>query len=94
VSTNLRTKKLTPFQLGIHHFNPPPKTISYKRDNEVLHQRGKKLGAEQCVQTLKEKGMQTQCEVKISLEYLFSQRLNDLLFHGLDMAQFISFKWN
>jgi hypothetical protein len=34
--------------------------------------------------------MQTQCEVKISLEYLFSQKLNSLFFHGLDMDQFIA----
>jgi hypothetical protein len=58
VSTSLRTEKLIPFQLGLHHFNPPPKASSYKRDNEVLHQRGKRLGDEQCVQTLKDKGMQ------------------------------------
>jgi hypothetical protein len=31
---NRETKSL---QLGIHHFNPPPKAISYKGDNEVLH---------------------------------------------------------
>jgi hypothetical protein len=93
MSTRLRTKKLSPFQLGLHHFNPPPKEISYKRDNEVLRQTGKSLGVEQCVQTLKDKGMQTQCEVKISLEYLFSPNLNSLLFHGLDIAQFIAFKW-
>jgi hypothetical protein len=46
-----RTKKLSPFQLGLHHFNLAPKAISYKRDNEVLHQIGKNLGDEQCVQT-------------------------------------------
>jgi hypothetical protein len=63
VSARLRTEKLSPFQLGLHHFNPPPKASSYKRDNEVLHQRGKSLGDEQCVQTLKDKGMQTQYEV-------------------------------
>jgi hypothetical protein len=56
------------------------------RFQEVLHQRRKSLGVEQCVQTLKDKGMQTQCEVKISPEYLCSQKLNSLLFHGLDMA--------
>jgi hypothetical protein len=39
-----RTKKLSPFQLDLHHFNPPPKAISYKRDNEALHQIGKILG--------------------------------------------------
>ena len=59
----LRTKKLSPFQLVLHHFNPPPKARSYKRDNEVLYQRGKSLGVEQCVHNLKEKGMQTQYEV-------------------------------
>ena len=53
-------------KLGLHYFNPPPKASSYKRDNEVLHERGKSLGVEKCVQTLKDKGMQTQCEVKIS----------------------------
>jgi hypothetical protein len=62
------------------------------RDNEVLHQRGKSLGVEQCVHTLNEKGMQTQCEVKNSPEYLCSQNLNSPLFHGFDMAQFIAFK--
>ena len=45
------SEKLSPFQLGLHHFNPPPKALSYKRDNEVIHQIGKSLGAEQCVQT-------------------------------------------
>jgi hypothetical protein len=39
----------TTIHLGLHHFNPPPKEISYKRDNEVLYQRRKRLGAEQCV---------------------------------------------
>jgi hypothetical protein len=78
----------------LSHFNPPPKASSYQRDNEVLHQRGKSLGAEQCVQNFKDKGMQTQCEMKISPKYLFSQKLNSLLLHGLDMAQFIVFKWN
>jgi hypothetical protein len=39
-------EKLSPFQLGLHHFNPPPKEISYKRDNEVLYQIGKISGAE------------------------------------------------
>ena len=45
------TEKLSPFHLGLHHFNPPPKEISYKRDNEVLSQVGKILGVEQCVHT-------------------------------------------
>jgi hypothetical protein len=80
--------------MGLHHFNPPPNAISYKRDNEVLHQRGKSLGDKQCVHTFKDKGTQTQCEVKISQEYILSQKLNSLLLPGLDMAQFISFKWN
>jgi hypothetical protein len=75
-------------------FGPPPKASSYKRGNEVLHQRGKSFGAKHSVQNLNGKGMQTQCEVKISPEYLFSQNLNSLPFHGFDMAQFISFKWN
>jgi hypothetical protein len=44
-------------QLGLHHFNPPLKVSSYKRDNEVIHQRMKSLGDKQCVQTLKDKGM-------------------------------------
>jgi hypothetical protein len=91
MSERLGTEKLSPFQLGLHHFNPPPKESSYKGDNEVLHQIRNSLGPEQCVQTLKDKGMQTQCEVEISLEYICSQKLNSLLFHGLDMAQFISF---
>jgi hypothetical protein len=86
VSARLGTEKLSPFQLGLHHFNPPPKASSYKSDNEVLHQRGKILGDEQCVQTVKDKGMQTQCEVKIYPKYFCSQKLNSLLFHGLDMA--------
>jgi hypothetical protein len=63
VSACVGTEKLSPFQLGIHHFNPPLKTNSHKRDNEVLHQRGKSLGDEQCIHTLKDKGMQTQYEV-------------------------------
>jgi hypothetical protein len=94
MSAHIGTEKLSPFQLGLHHFNHPPKISSYKRDNEVVHQRQKSLGVEQCVHTLKDKGMQTQCEVKISPKYIFSQNLNSLLFHGLDMAQFIAFKWN
>jgi hypothetical protein len=49
--------------MGLHHFNPPPKESSYTRDNQVLHQRGKSLGVEKCVYTLKDKGMQTQYEV-------------------------------
>jgi hypothetical protein len=65
VSTRLKIEKISPFQLGLHHFNPPPKAISYKRYNEVFHQREKSLGAEQCVRTLKDKGMKTQYEVKI-----------------------------
>jgi hypothetical protein len=63
VSACLVTEKISPFQLGLHNFNPPPKAISYKRDNEVLHKRGKSLGDEHCVHTLKDKGMQTQYEV-------------------------------
>jgi hypothetical protein len=31
---NRETKSL---QLDLHDFNPPPKEISYKGDNEVLH---------------------------------------------------------
>jgi hypothetical protein len=31
---NRETKSL---QLGLHHFNPPPKESSYKGFNEVLH---------------------------------------------------------
>jgi hypothetical protein len=49
--------------MGLHEFNPPPNASSYKRDNEVLHQRGKSLGVEQCVQDLKYKGMKTHHEV-------------------------------
>jgi hypothetical protein len=33
---NQETKSL---QLGLHHFNPPPKERSYKGDNEVLNQK-------------------------------------------------------
>jgi hypothetical protein len=32
------TKKLSSFQLGLHHFNPPPKARSYKGEKEFLHQ--------------------------------------------------------
>jgi hypothetical protein len=31
---NRETKSL---QLGLHHFNPPPKARSYKGVNEVIH---------------------------------------------------------
>jgi hypothetical protein len=79
VSARLGTKKLSPFQLGLQHFNPPPKTSSYKGYNEILYQRRKSLGDEQCVHTLKDKGMQTQCEVKISLDYICAQKMNYLL---------------
>jgi hypothetical protein len=46
VSAWFRNEKLNPFELGLHHFNPPPKTNSYKRNNEVLNQVGKSLGDE------------------------------------------------
>ena len=62
------TEKLSPFHIGLHHFNPPPKTRSYKRVSESLHQRGKSLGVEQCVLSLKDKGMQTQYEREQSKE--------------------------
>jgi hypothetical protein len=55
MSTHLGTEKISPFQLGLHHFNPAPKARSYKRENEVLYQIWKRLGVEQCVQNLKEK---------------------------------------
>jgi len=52
-------------QLGLHHFNPPPNASSCKGFNEVLpSQRRKSLGVEQGVHTFKDKGMQTQYEVK------------------------------
>jgi hypothetical protein len=38
VSARFGTEKLRSFQLGLHHFNPPPKASSYKGDNELLHQ--------------------------------------------------------
>jgi hypothetical protein len=41
---HLRNEKLSPFQLGLHHFNPPPKASSYKGENEVLHQIREELG--------------------------------------------------
>jgi hypothetical protein len=83
----LRIEKLSPFQLGLHHFNPPPKESSYKRKNEVLHQRGKRLGVEQRVHTLKDKGMQTQYEVNnFSRITLLSKVEFVSLFHTLDMA--------
>jgi hypothetical protein len=88
MSACLGTEKLSSFQLGLHHFNPPPKEISYKRDNEVLHQRGKSLGVEQCVQIQKKKGMQTQYEVNnFSRVTLLSQvEFFVFSFHRLDMA--------
>jgi hypothetical protein len=53
---NRETKSL---QLGLHHFNPPPNESSYKGDNEVIHHKeGRGL------HTFKDKGMQTQYEVK------------------------------
>jgi hypothetical protein len=76
MSAQFRTEKLSPFQLGLHHFNPPPKARSYKRDNEVLNQVGKRLGVEQCVQTYKEKGMQTQYEVNNFSRVTFLSKLN------------------
>jgi hypothetical protein len=80
------TEKLSPFQLGLHHFNPPPKAISYKRDNEVLHQIGKILVDEQCVQTLKVKGMNTQYEVNNFSKVTLLSNLNLYPLHILDMA--------
>jgi hypothetical protein len=66
---------------------PPPKASSYKRDNEVLHQGGKSLGDEKCVQTQKEKEMQTQYEVNNFSRVTFLSKLNSSpLFHNLDMA--------
>jgi hypothetical protein len=41
-SWNQETKSL---QLGLHHFNPPPKERSYKGDNEIFHHKeGVSLG--------------------------------------------------
>jgi hypothetical protein len=73
--------------LGLHHFNPPPKTRSYKRVSESLHQRGKSLGVEQCVLSLKDKGMQTQYEVNNFSRVTFLSKVEFFsLFHSLDMA--------
>jgi hypothetical protein len=44
VSARFRIKKLSSLQLGLHHFNPPPKPSSCKGDNEVLHQIREDLG--------------------------------------------------
>jgi hypothetical protein len=52
------------------------------------------LGDEQGVQNFKDKGMQTQYEVKF-LESVFDLKVEFFnLLQELDMAQFISFKWN
>jgi hypothetical protein len=93
VSARLGIEKLSSFQLGLHHFNPPPKESSYKRDNEVLHQRGKSLGDKQCVQTLKHKGMQSQYEVNnfsrvtflSKVEFFSSPQLGYGPFYSLQM---------
>jgi hypothetical protein len=68
---NRETKSL---QLGLHHFNPPPKASSYKRVNEVLHHKEGREGFEQGVQTFKDKGMQTQYEVKF-LQSVFALKV-------------------
>jgi hypothetical protein len=74
-------------QLGLHHLNPPPKASSYKRDNEVLQQRGKSLRDKQCVQNLKDKGMQSEYEMNNFSRVTFLSKLNfSHVFHILDMA--------
>ena len=66
---------------------PPPKESSYKGDTEVLHQRGKSLGVEQCVDNLRDKGMQTQYEVNNFSRVTLISKLNfSLLFHSSDLA--------
>jgi hypothetical protein len=95
MSAQFRTEKLSPFQLGLHHFNPPPKASSYKRDNEVLNQVGRSLGVEQCVQTLKDKGMQTQYEVNNFSKVTLLSKLNSSPpFPQLGYGPFVAFKWN
>jgi hypothetical protein len=90
-----KTKKLSPFEPGLHHFNPPPKASSYKRDNEVLHQIGKILGVEQCVQSQKDKGMQTQYEVNNFSRVTLLSKLNSFSSSPrLGYGPFIAFKWN
>ena len=87
VSACLRTKKVSPFHLGLHHLNPPPKASSYKRDSEVLYQRGKSLGSKQCVQSLNDKGMQTQYEVNNFSRVNFLSKSNSSPpLHNLDRA--------
>jgi hypothetical protein len=87
VLAQFETKKLSSFQLGLHHFNPPPKESSYKRDNEVLNQVGKILGAEQCVQTSKDKRMQTQYEVNNFSRLTLLSKLNSSpIFYSSDLA--------
>jgi hypothetical protein len=44
MSAWFETKEPSSFQLGLHHFNPPPKASSKERDNEVLSTIGKELG--------------------------------------------------
>jgi hypothetical protein len=56
------TEKLSPFQLGLHHFNPPLKASSYKRENEVLHQIGKSLGLNNVFRLKRTKGCRLNME--------------------------------
>ena len=53
MSARFETKKLSSFQLGFHHFNPPPKASSYQRANEVLSTIRKELGGLNAVFRLK-----------------------------------------
>ena len=83
-SRNRETKSLP--------YGPPPKASSYMRDNEVLNQQGKSLGVEQCVHTLKDKGMQTQYEVNDFSRETFISKLNSPPLPQLGYGLFISFK--
>ena len=51
------------------------------------------LGVEQRVQNFKDKGMQTQYEVKF-LKSVFAFNVELSIVQALDMAQFIALKWN
>ena len=63
VSARFGTEKPSSFQLGLYHFNPPPKEISKKGDSEVLSTIREDLGGLTLCSDLKDKGMQTQYEL-------------------------------
>jgi hypothetical protein len=87
VSTWFRTKKLSSFQPGLHHFNPPPKASSCKGDNGVLHQIREDIGVYTPCSNLKDKGMQTQYEVNNFSRVTLLSKLNFFsLFHSSKLA--------